>query len=138
MIVDKQTFDQLITERYNKWVYSCTRLVTHDEDEAHEIVNDFIEYTYKRLTEKGIIEVKNVNGYVYSGCKLSYISPSSPFQRKRQMQYQWLPLIGVDYDNEEYEVDYDDITLDIYRDSVNTYNKEIKYEYNGTKEENNE
>ena len=68
MKITKEILDDFITQRYKKWLADTERLVTKgDPDEAAEIVNDVIEYTYKRIEDKGAFNCKNIDGYIYTG-----------------------------------------------------------------------
>lgn len=96
MKITKEILDDFITQRYKKWLADTERLVTKgDPDEAAEIVNDVIEYTYKRIEDKGAFNCKNIDGYIYTGVRLSKTSENSPYQRKRGLQFIYVPLSEI-------------------------------------------
>lgn len=96
MKITKEILDDFITQRYKKWLADTARLVTKgDTDEAAEIVNDVIEYTYKRIEDKGAFNCKNIDGYIYTGVRLSKTSENSPYQRKRGLQFIYVPLSEI-------------------------------------------
>lgn len=96
MKIDKTTFDGIITEKYYKWIADTARLTTKgNTDEAAEIINDLIEYTYRRIENNGGFECKNIDGYIYRGARFSKISKSSPYQRKRGGQFINVPLSEI-------------------------------------------
>lgn len=96
MKITKEILDDFITQKYKKWLADTARLVTNgDSDEAAEIVNDVIEYTYKRIEDKGAFNCVNIDGYIYSGVRLSKTSENSPYQRKRGLQFIYVPLSEI-------------------------------------------
>jgi hypothetical protein len=111
MRITKEIFDSYVAERYQKWVCDTSRLITRgDKDEAFEIINDLIEYTYKRIEDKGTIACKcgNIDGYIYAGARLSKTSDSSPYQRKRGLQFIYIPLSEIFVELNETTTDNDD------------------------------
>lgn len=111
MKINREQFDEAISTTYNKWLKDITRLVTlGDSDEAGDILNDVILSVYDRLNE-GDIEVKNLNGYIYVSARLSKISKSSPYQRKRDMDKEICPVDEAFCVLDEDEEEDDDMEL---------------------------
>lgn len=112
MRITKEIFDKCIAERYRKWIADTMRCVTNgNKDEAEEIVNDLCEYTYKRIEDKGFISCYNIDGYVYSCARLSKTSDMSPYQRKRGMQFIYIPLSEIFTELKDNEID---VELELY------------------------
>lgn len=93
MRVFKSNFDDEVNKRYDKWQKDIKRLLTcNDEEEATDILNDVILTIYERLKGDNCIEMKNVDGYVYTACRFSKASKSSSYQRKREMNHSFCQL----------------------------------------------
>lgn len=92
MNIDKTTFDRTVSEKYEKWLKDCLRLISPDWETSVDILNDAITYTYERIIKNGSFECENIDGYIYQACRMSKCSNTSPYQRKRWMHCIQIPI----------------------------------------------
>ena len=88
MIVNERIFTEEVNKKYDKWVSDIKRLVTNgNTEEATDILNDVLLTIYERLKGNTEIEMKNIDGYIFTASKFSKISKSSAYQRKREQNH---------------------------------------------------
>lgn len=92
MILTKELLDENIRKKYNKWKRDILRLLTSDEEEATDILNDLIVTLYNRIDEVGFIEVKNLDGYIHIATRYSKTSKTSAYQRLRGQNREYTSL----------------------------------------------
>lgn len=92
MKLTKEQLDKEIVRHYEKWKKDILRLLTSDEEEAVDILNDIIITLYNRIEKEGFLEVKNLDGYIHIATRYSKTSKTSAYQRKRAMNREYCSL----------------------------------------------
>lgn len=92
MKLTKEQLDKEIVRHYEKWKKDILRLLTSDEEEAVDILNDIIITLYNRIEKEGFLEVKNLPGYIHIATRYSKISKTSAYQRLRGTNREYTSL----------------------------------------------
>lgn len=96
MKVTTEKLNEEVSKLYNKWLADCMKHIEGNKEKAIDILNDCIVNLYDRIAKKGgEIEIDNIGGYISTAFYFSKISTSSPYQRKRGMQYKYVSIDDV-------------------------------------------